>query len=94
MPRRTTIPLDENVYQNLARETMTTYKIRKPIPKLANKFLKMALKREGNILDLILSEKLAKTNAKEFETFRRGLSKRFESRPIVRPNCLLSTKVN
>ena len=36
-------------------------------------------KREGKILDLIFSEKLAKTNAKEFATFRRGLSKRFES---------------
>ena len=94
MSRRTTISLDGDVYQNLVRETMTTYKIGKPVSKLANKFLKVPLKREGKILDLILSEKLAKTNAKESETFRRGLSKRFESRPMVRPTCFLSTKLN
>jgi hypothetical protein len=47
--------------------------------KVANELLKRALKGETSVLDLVFSEKLAKTNAKEFERFRRALSKRFES---------------
>jgi hypothetical protein len=47
--------------------------------RVANELLKRALKGETNVLDLAFSEKIAKTNVKEFETFRRELSKRFES---------------
>jgi predicted CopG family antitoxin len=79
MSRRTTILLDDDIYQSLVSESMRKYKTTKAMSKVANELLKRALKGEGKILDLIFSEKLAKTNAKEFETFRRGLSKRFES---------------
>ena len=41
--------------------------------------LKRARKGGTKVSDLMLSEKLAKTSAKEFEAFRRTLSKRFES---------------
>ncbi len=36
-------------------------------------------KGEAKAMDLVFSEKLAKTGAREFEAFRRELSKRFES---------------
>jgi len=47
--------------------------------KVANVMLKKALKNEAKDLGFVFSEKLAKTNARGFESFRRSLSKRFES---------------
>jgi len=47
--------------------------------RVTNELLKRALKGEGKVLDLVFSEKLAKTSTREFEAFRRDLSKRFES---------------
>jgi predicted CopG family antitoxin len=79
MSRRTTILLDDDIYQRLVNESMRRYRTTKAMSKVANELLKSALKGEAKILDLVFSEKLAKTNVKEFETFRRELSKRFES---------------
>lgn len=79
MSRRTTILLDDDIYQGLVNESIRRYKTTKAMSKVANELLKKALKREARVLDLILSEKLVKTSAKEFESFRRELSNRFES---------------
>lgn len=79
MSRRTTILLDDDIYQKLVNESMRKYRTTKAMSRVANELLKRALKSETNVLDLVFSEKLAKTNVKEFETFRRELSKRFES---------------
>jgi predicted CopG family antitoxin len=79
MSRRTTILLDDDIYERLVNESMRKYRTTKAMSKVANELLKRALKGEANVLDLVFSEKLAKTSVKEFETFRRELSKRFES---------------
>lgn len=79
MSRRTTILLDDDIYERLVSESMRKYRTTKAMSKVANELLKRALKGEANVLDLVFSEKLAKTSVKEFETFRRELSKRFES---------------
>jgi len=79
MSRRTTILLDDDIYERLVNESMRRYKTTKAMSRVANELLKSALKGETKVLDLIFTEKLAKTNQKEFETFRRELSKRFES---------------
>jgi predicted CopG family antitoxin len=79
MSRRTTILLDDDIYQKLVNESMRRYRTTKAMSKVANELLKRALKGESKVLDLIFSEKLVKTNVKEFETFRRELAKRFES---------------
>jgi predicted CopG family antitoxin len=79
MSRRTTILLDDDIYEKLVNESMRRYRTTKAMSKVANDLLKTALKGEAKVLDLVFSEKVAKTNAKEFETFRRQLSKRFES---------------
>lgn len=79
MSRRTTILLDDDIYQRLVNESMRRYRTTKAMSKVANELLKRALKGEAKVLDLVFSDKLAKTSAKEFETFRRELSKRFES---------------
>ena len=79
MSRRTTILLDDDIYEKLVNESMRRYRTTKAMSRVANELLKRALKGEANVLDLVFSEKLAKTNVKEFETFRRELSKRFET---------------
>jgi predicted CopG family antitoxin len=79
MSRRTTILLDDDIYEKLVTESLRRYKTTKAMSKVANELLKRALKGESKVLDLVFSEKLARTSAKEFESFRRELSKRFES---------------
>jgi predicted CopG family antitoxin len=79
MSKRTTILLADEVYQRLVQESVRRYKTTKGISKVANELLKSALRGEASIFDLIMSEKVAKTTTKEFEKFRRQLSKRFES---------------
>jgi predicted CopG family antitoxin len=77
--RRTTILLDEDVYRRLVEESLKKYRNTRGISRIINELLKRALKGEANILSLIFSEKKAKTSAKEFEEFRRELSRRLES---------------
>ena len=79
MSRRTTILLDDDIYEKLVSESMRRYRTTKAMSRVANELLKRALRGEANVLDLVFSEKLVKTNVKEFETFRRELSKRFET---------------
>lgn len=79
MSRRTTILLDDDIYEKLVRESLRRYKTTKAMSKVANELLKRGLKGEAKVLDLVFSEKLAKTSAREFEAFRRELSKRLES---------------
>lgn len=79
MSRRTTILLDDDIYERLVTESLRRYKTTRAMSKVANELLKRALKGESKVLDLVFSEKLAKTSAREFEAFRRELSKRFES---------------
>jgi len=77
MSRRTTVLLDEDIYEKLVKESLARYGTAKSISKVLNEMLRKSLR--GNILHLIYSEKVAGTTAKEFEEFRRELSKRTES---------------
>jgi len=79
MSRRTTILLDDDVYERLVRESLRRYKTTRAMSKVANELLKSAIRGETDILNLIFSEKIARTSAREFEEFRRKLSERFES---------------
>lgn len=79
MSRRTTVLLDEDVYRRLVEESLRRYGTAKATSRVINELLKRAFKGEANILNLIFSEKVAKIGAKEFEDFRRELSRRLES---------------
>ena len=79
MPRRTTILLDEAIYEKLVKESLTKYGTARAISKVLNELLKESFGNRQNILRLIYAEKVAKTTTKEFEKFRRELSKRLES---------------
>jgi len=79
MSRRTTILLDETVYRRLVQESVRRYGSTKALSKVANELLKKAIRGEADILNLTKSEKIAVTSTKEFEEFRRELSRRLES---------------
>lgn len=79
MSKRTTIILDESVYRRLVQESVRRYGSTKALSKVANELLKKNIKGEADILNLIRSEKIAKTSTKEFEKSRRELSKRLDS---------------
>ena len=79
MSRRTTILLDDDVYEKLVNESMRKYRTTKAMSKVANELLKKALKSQTKVLELISSKKITKTTNKEFESFRRELSRRFEA---------------
>jgi predicted CopG family antitoxin len=79
MSKRTTILLDDDVYEKLVNESMRKYRTTKAMSKVANELLKRALKGQTKVLELISSKKIAKTSNKEFESFRRELSRRFEA---------------
>jgi len=79
MPKRTTVLLEESVYKRLVEESLKRYGTVKAISKVLNELLKDALKGKKEVMRLIYSEKVARTTAKEFEEFRRKLSRRLEA---------------
>ncbi|MEM3726828.1 MAG: hypothetical protein QXG49_00340 [Candidatus Bathyarchaeia archaeon] len=79
MFKRTTILLEQEIYKKLIEESLRKYGTTKAISRVLNELLKNAFKGEAEVLNLLLSEKIARTTVKEFEEFRRGLSKRLES---------------
>jgi len=78
MPRRTTVMLDEDVYEKLVKESLRRYGTARAISRVLNELLRESLRGRENLIRLIYSEKIARTTAEEFESFRRELSKRLE----------------
>lgn len=79
MSKRTTILLDEELYEKLVEESLRRHKTTKALSKVVNELLRKAIKDEAEIINLIFSQKIAKISAKDFEEFRRELSARLES---------------
>lgn len=77
MPR-TTINLDDKVYELLVKESIKRYGTTKAISKVINELLKKELKGDAALKRLLEKKKVVKISNKEFEEFRRELSKRFE----------------
>ncbi len=77
MPRRTTILLDEDVYELLVRESIRRYGTAKALSKVLNELVREALASRHELLELIRSEKIVNISEEEFNQFRRKLSKRF-----------------
>lgn len=78
MSRRTSVVLDEDIYEKLVEESLRRYGTTRAISRVLNELLRESLKEEANLLRLIYSEKIARTTVREFEEFRRELSKRAE----------------
>lgn len=78
MPKRTTVLMDDDVYERLVSESVKRYGSTKAISKVLNEELRKFAGGEERILGILRSRKIAKTTAKEFEEYRRELSKRLE----------------
>lgn len=78
MPKRTTVLMDDDVYERLVKESIRRYGSTRAISRVLNDELRQSTRGEQEILALIASRKIVKTSAREFEEYRRELSKRFE----------------
>ncbi len=80
MPKRTTVILDDDVYEKLVRESIKRYGTTRALSKVLNELLRESLNAKHELLQLIYSEKITEVSTEEFEKFRRELSRRFEER--------------
>lgn len=81
MVRRTTVLLDDDVYELLVREAVRRYGSVRALSRVINEVLREGLcGGEDEVVQLIYSEKLVSIDEEEFGRFRRGLSRRFEER--------------
>jgi len=80
MPKRTTVLIDEDIYEVLVRESLRKYGTVKAISKVINELLRRSVRSKMDLPRLICSEKVVRTTAREFERFRRDLSERAETR--------------
>ncbi|MGC9149087.1 MAG: hypothetical protein ACP5GI_06585 [Sulfolobales archaeon] len=80
MPKRTTVILDDDIYERLVQESVKRYGNVRSLSKVINDLLRKSLSSEDELIKLIYSEKLVEIDLGEFEEFRRELSKRFEDR--------------
>jgi len=78
MPKRTTIILEDDIYEMLVRESIRRYGTVRAISRVINDLLKERLRK--GLSELIFSEKLVEVTEEEFEEFRKELSKEFEVR--------------
>ncbi|MGB9630659.1 MAG: hypothetical protein ACP5KE_05085 [Candidatus Methanodesulfokora sp.] len=78
MPRRTTLVLDDEVYEKLVQESIRRYGTARAISRVVSDLLKERFR--SDLIKLIYSEKIARISQKEFEEFRAQLSRRIEER--------------
>ena len=80
MPKRTTLILEEDVYNALVQESVRRYGNARRLSKVVNEVLRRALtRRRERLTKLLYGEKAIRLDAKEFHRFRRELSRRLES---------------
>jgi hypothetical protein len=80
MPIRTTIILDDDIYEKLVEESIRRYGSVRAILRVVNELLRKSLVPEDELIKLIYSEKLAEIDIRDFEEFCSKLSRRFEDR--------------
>ncbi len=80
MPKRTTLILDDDVYEGLVRESIRRYGTARALSRVANELLRRALSGEDRIVKLLYRERYKRVSIEEFEEFRRELSRRLEER--------------
>ncbi len=80
MPKRTTVILEDDIYERLVKESIRRYGTARALSKVLNELLRESLSGESELIQMIYSEKLAEVSQEEFEEFRRELSRRLEGR--------------
>lgn len=80
MPKRTTIILDDDIYEKLVKESIRRYGTTRALSKVLNELLRDSFSGRKELVKLIYSEKIAEASIEELNEFRRKLSKRFIER--------------
>ncbi len=80
MPKRTTVILDDDVYEKLVKESIRRYGTTRALSKVLNELLRESLSGREELIELLYSEKIASISEEDFYKFRRELSKRFADR--------------
>ena len=80
MPKRTTVLLDDDVYEMLVRESIRRYGTARALSKVLNELLRGEVNSMRELVQLIYSEKLVWVDQAEIEKLRKELSKRLEER--------------
>jgi hypothetical protein len=80
MPKRTTLVLSDRTYEKLVSESMKKYGSARNLSKVVNDLVEEKAESKSDIMELIYSEKLARTSTRDFEQFRRKLSNSLEQR--------------
>ena len=80
MPKRTTVVLDDDVYEMLVRESIRRYGTTRALSRVLNELLRGRANFIEELVQLIYSEKLVWIDQTEIEKLRRELSERFEER--------------
>ncbi|MEL9991205.1 MAG: hypothetical protein QXP98_08565 [Thermoproteus sp.] len=78
MPKRTTIILDDDVYDAVVRESVKRFGTTKAMSRVVNELLRRGLLAEGEFLSLLYGEKYASIDEEEFYRDRRSLSRALE----------------
>ena len=80
MPKRTTLVLDDDIYEELVKQSLKRYGTARALSKVINDLLRKALWSDEDLVKLIYSRKTKKISREEFERFRKELDKRFIER--------------
>ena len=80
MVKRTTIMLEDEVYEKLVRESIRRYGSSRALSKVINELLKESLNAKNELLELTYSNKAATIAIEDFEAFRRESNKRIGGR--------------
>ncbi len=80
MPKRTTVILDDDVYEKLVRESIRRYGTTRALSRVLNELLRESLSGREELIELLYSEKIASISEEDFYKFRRELSRRFADR--------------
>jgi len=80
MPKRTTVVLDDDIYEMLVRESIRRYGTTRALSRVLNELLRGRANSIEELVQLIYSKKLVWVDQTEIEKLRRELSERFEER--------------
>ena len=80
MPKRTTVILDDDIYEKLVKESIRRYGTVRAISRVLNELLRDSPSGKQELIKLIYSEKIAEISVEELNELRRKLSKRFITR--------------
>ncbi len=80
MPKRTTVILEDDIYEKLVKESIRRYGTTRALSRVLNEILRNSFKKQDDLIRLIYSKKVVKITPEKFEKFRKELSKRFIER--------------